>query len=247
MTIASGVAMVIACSGALSACSVSRDDDDAGQSASRSPEPSPTAETPTVTVTATPTPTPTTTPTAPPALTGPEGALLTAAEMPPLNDSSAWTEAGTAAAGTEPFGDCQKFDLNSIGAMSTLERTFTSGGDTAGQQVADFADPQTAVRAARVLQSWHRDCEGRIQGRRVNVRPISNVVVSQGTGWWYLVSYTRQGQGNFHTLGLAMSNTRLSLLRMNHTGQDHNYEPGQDPMQLAVRAAAAKLGVASTS
>ena len=29
---------------------------------------------------------------------------------------------------------------------------------------------------------------------------------------------------------------------MDHAGQDHNYEPGQDPMQLAVKAAAAKLG-----
>ena len=36
--------------------------------------------------------------------------------------------------------------------------------------------------------------------------------------------------------------TRLSLLTMDHAGQDHNYPPGQDPMQLAVKAAAGKLG-----
>ena len=244
MTIASALAIVTACS-VIAGCSVSRDDDQPRQSSSRSPEPSPTTPTPTVTVTATPTPT--TTPTAPPTATGPEGALLGAAEMPALNDASSWTEQGTAAAGTEPFGDCQKFDLNSIGAMSTLERTFTSGGDTAGQQVADFADPQTAVRAAKVVQSWHRDCAGRIQGRRVKVRPITSVAVPQGTAWWYLASYTRRGEGNFHSLGLAMAGTRISLLRMNHAGQDHNYEPGQDPMELAVKAASAKLGVEQTS
>ena len=39
-----------------------------------------------------------------------------------------------------------------------------------------------------------------------------------------------------------LSGNRLSLVRMDHAGQDHNYPPGQDPMQLAVKAAAGKLG-----
>ena len=38
-----------------------------------------------------------------------------------------------------------------------------------------------------------------------------------------------------------MNGTRLTLLRLDHTGQDHNYEPGQEPMELAVKAAATKL------
>jgi hypothetical protein len=28
---------------------------------------------------------------------------------------------------------------------------------------------------------------------------------------------------------------------MDHDGQDHDYEPGQDPMELAVQAASAKM------
>ena len=34
----------------------------------------------------------------------------------------------------------------------------------------------------------------------------------------------------------------MTLIRMDHDGQDHNYPPGKDPMELAVKAAAAKLG-----
>jgi hypothetical protein len=29
---------------------------------------------------------------------------------------------------------------------------------------------------------------------------------------------------------------------MDHDGQDHIYDPGQDPMELAVQAASAKMG-----
>jgi hypothetical protein len=34
----------------------------------------------------------------------------------------------------------------------------------------------------------------------------------------------------------------MSLLRMDHDGQDHNYEPGKEPMELAVKGASARMG-----
>jgi hypothetical protein len=180
-------------------------------------------------------------------------ALLAASELPPLNSSSPWVEQRTAPAGQAVFGLCQKFDLLSIGAVSAVERTYAAGtnrgGTTktrptsrAGQQIAEFPDAQNTVRASKVIEAWQRDCASRIPGARVKVRPITDVAVTQGRGWWYLVSFERRGTGHFHSLGLAISGSRMTLLRMDHTGQDHNYGPGADPMELAVKAAAAKLG-----
>ncbi len=34
----------------------------------------------------------------------------------------------------------------------------------------------------------------------------------------------------------------MTLLRMDHDGQDHNYPPGKDPMELAVKGASARMG-----
>ena len=66
--------------------------------------------------------------------------------------------------------------------------------------------------------------------------------MSNGKGWTYLVSFERRGTGHFHSLGMVLSGTRMTLLRMDHDGQDHNYEPGKDPMELAVKAASARMG-----
>jgi hypothetical protein len=170
--------------------------------------------------------------------------------MPQLNSTSPWTQGRTGPVGTRPFGLCQKFDLLSIGAVEAVQRTFSARGDTAGQQVAEFPDAQNAIRAGKVVEAWHRDCAARVRGTSVKVRPFNEVSVSAGRGSYYLVSYERQGQGRtqgrtqgrFHSLGLVVSGTRLSLLTMDHVGQDHIYEPGQDPMELAVKAAAARLG-----
>ncbi len=232
--------LLIALTGALSGCSITRDDKASGSSTTEpSPSSSPTA-TVTVTESATPTASQSSTP------EGPGAELLTAAEFPQLNDTLVWTEVATGDAGAEPFGLCQKFDLVSAGATGVLERTFDAGttgpsAATAGQQVADFADAQTAVRAMRVLRSWQADCAKRVQGSRVKVGQITPVAVSQGTGWRYLVSFVRSGEGQFHSLGVAMDGTRLTVLVLDHAGQDHIYEPGQDPMELAVKAAAVKL------
>ena len=153
--------------------------------------------------------------------------------------------------GPDNFGLCQQFDTLSIGAMSAVERSFktgTSGQDTAGQQVAEFPDAQNTVRGNKVLEAWHDECRKTLREtpgakyRNVNVRPITDVAVPNGKGWYYLVSYTRAGRGYFHEFGVVYSGNRMTLLKIDHEGQDHNYEPGQDPMELAVKAASAKMG-----
>ncbi len=245
-----GAASAVVLAGALAGCSVSRDEEPEPQGSSEPTEvDEPTeepSESPTPSAEPTPSASPTTTTTAAPE---PQSALLTAAEMPQLNDSSPWTEGRTTIPGADPFGLCQQFDLVTIGAMGAVERPFTSRTsgtapkDTAGQVVAEFPDAQNAVRASKVIQAWHRKCRSQLKGAtNINVRPIKDVSVASGTGWWYLVSFDRGGVGHFHSLGMVLSGTRMSLVRMDHDGQDHNYEPGQDPVELAVKAVSARLG-----
>jgi hypothetical protein len=169
-------------------------------------------------------------------------ALLSAAELPKLTSTSPWTQGATGPVGTAPFGLCQKFDLTSIGADEGVDRRFRSRADTAGQQVVEFGDAPTAARASKVVEAWRRDCAGRVRGQDVKVGPFTDVAVGRGRGSWYLASYNRRGEGHFHSLGMVVSGPRMTLIRMDHDGQDHNYPPGQDPMERAVKAAAAKLG-----
>ena len=240
-------ATVLVGGGALAGCSVSRDDDEPETAqATESPEATETVtEEPTESASPSATASPSTTASSSPtssAAPTPQAALLTAAEMPQLNSTSPWTVRRTGPAGMRPFGLCQKFDLVSIGADNAVQRTFTHETDTAGQQIAEFADAKTAVRASKVVEAWHRDCAGRVRGQNVKVRPITNVAVAKGTGWSYLVSLERRGTGHFHSLGLVLSGTRMTVLRMDHDGQDHNYDPGKEPMELAVKAASARMG-----
>jgi len=232
--------------GALAGCSVSGDDEPGEPRVTQTRKPTPTpsdqpSPDPTTSTSSSPSvePSPSSSVSRAPTL---EGALLSAAEMPQLNEISKWSERRTGSVTSRPFGLCQRFDLLTIGAERAVERTLASGSATAGQQVAEFPDAQNTVRAGSVVGAWHRDCAGRVKGTTVSVRPISDVAVPRGKGWWYLVSYERAGKGHFHSLGVLLSGNRMTLIRMDHDGQDHNYDPGMDPMELAVKAAAAKLG-----
>jgi hypothetical protein len=238
-TVLGVAASAVVLSGTLSGCSISRDDEPTAQ---RTSEPSNVEEPsnePSETPSEEPTPSETSSATAVPT---PETALLSAAELPQLNDSSPWTEGKTDVPGAQPFGLCQQFDILTIGAMNAIERTYTAGKDTAGQLVAEFPDAQNAVRASKVLEAWQRECRGQVKGKNVKVRPITEVGVPRGKAWSYLVSYERRGTGHFHSLGMVLSGARMTLIRMDHDGQDHNYQPGQDPVELAVKAVSARLG-----
>lgn len=233
--------------GVLSGCSISRDDDTPPPQTSDTTEPTPDAS-PTPSSDPVPSPTPSTSPTAAPATPSstapatPAAALLAAGELPQLNPSTPWTEKRTGAAGMQPFGLCQKFDLLTIGAESAVERSYSAGANTAAEQVAQFPDAQNTVRAGKVLEAWQRDCAGRVKGTRVKVGPLTDVAVPNGRGWSYLVSYQRRGVGHFHALGVVLARNHIALVRMDHDGQDHDYPPGQDPVDLAVKAVAARLG-----
>jgi hypothetical protein len=164
-------------------------------------------------------------------------------ELPRLNDTLRWVQTGTGPATQEPFGLCQKVDLASIGATDVLERTWKArGGNLAAQEVVDFADAQTAARARKVLESWRAGCRATIDAKRVTVGPLLPVTVASGTGWHYLVAIPRAGGGTFHAFGMAVVGNRMTVLQMVHPGQDHDYEPGQDPMERAVSLAGTKLG-----
>lgn len=187
---------------------------------------------------------PTATPAAPG--TGPTGTpasdLLAAGELPGLNAGSPWTGRGTSAVRSEPFGACQKVDVLSLGATGGVERRFAATDATAAQQVVDFPDTQTASRAAQVLASWHRDCASRLPGTDGQVRDRQTVPVRAGSAWWYLTTWEESGEGRVQTFGIALNDTRMTLLRMSHSGQDHNYPAGRDPLQRGLVAAAAKMG-----
>lgn len=241
-------ATTIAVGGVLSGCSLKRDEEPRAATSTQAPDP---VESPTEEPTSDPTPSaPAASPTAPtpspsPAISAaasPQDALLTAAELPQLNDTAAWTVRRTGPIGSDPFGRCQEFDLLSIGATTAVERSFTHEEDTAAQVVAEFPDAQNATRAGKVLESWHRDCAERVRGRNVTLSPITPVPVAAGTAWWYLLRHATPQDGHFHSFGVLRSGSRMTLVQMDHDGQDHNYEAGADPMELALRAAAGKLG-----
>lgn len=166
--------------------------------------------------------------------------LLTAAELPGLNADSPWAAGRTRAVDDEAFGWCSRFGPLTAGAVEGVQRGFTSpgaGDDVAAQQVLDLVDQTNARRTVEVYRGWHDDC------RRggTDVRPIQSVQVSGGTAWWYLSSRPTD-DGEWEAFGLAQRGSRVTVLRMEHAGQDHSYPPGQDPLERALETAAARLG-----
>lgn len=205
-------------------------------SSSLAPEPttSPT------TATAAPTPTPGTLPLV--------DRLLPTGRVPGLDDAWVWQDGDTGAPPADPFGVCAKADLLSIGATDVVARTYfppDDSDDNAAEQVAEFPDAKTARMAWSVLKSWHDRCGRTIDSEPgLRVRPLESVPVSSGAARWYLVSWRSAGEeaGRFETFGAVLAGTRLAVLRMDHSGQDHDYPPGEDPMVGMVEAAAALLG-----
>jgi hypothetical protein len=173
--------------------------------------------------------------------------LLPTRRVPGLNEKWRWQDGETHPAGTELFGVCAKADLGSIGASSAFERTYfppDDSDDNAAEQVAEFPDAATAARAWSVLQSWHDTCAQRTKDHPgLRVRKIIDLPGSTAARW-YLLSWTPADDdtGRFEAFGMALSGTRLAVLRMDNSGQDHDYPPGEEPMAGMVTAAAGLLG-----
>lgn len=188
-----------------------------------------------------PTDSPTETATGPAALTD---VLLPTDQVPGLNASWRWQDGQTGPASTDPFGSCARVDLGSIGATEVVERTYfppDDSDDNAAEQVAEFPDANTAGRAWAVLGSWHDTCAKAITGATgVKVGPLQAVPVASGKARWYLLSWTPDGEetGRFEAFGMVLAGTRIAVLRMDHSGPDHVYPAGQDPMIGMVKGAA---------
>jgi hypothetical protein len=180
----------------------------------------------------------------PPALTD---RLLPTAQVPGLNASWSWQDGETGPAASEPFGFCAKADLASIGATEVVERSYfppDDSDDSAAQQVAEFPDARTASTAWTVLKAWHDRCgKSADPGIALKIRPLVNVPVTAGSGRWYLLSWQPSGEetGRFEALGMVLNGTRVSVLRIDNSGQDYNYPVGQEPMVGMVTAAADRL------
>lgn len=172
--------------------------------------------------------------------------LLPTGLVPGLNAQWHWQDGDTRPAGTELFGLCAKADLASIGAVSAFERSYfppDDSDDSAAEQIAEFPDEATAARAWSVLQSWHDKCTQKAADNPgLRVRKLVNIPDS-GAARWYLLSWTPAGEetGRFEAFGMALDGTRLAVLRMDNSGQDHNYPAGKEPMVGMLRAAAAWL------
>jgi hypothetical protein len=174
--------------------------------------------------------------------------LLPTGLVPGLNAAWKWQEGDTGPAVTDPFGLCAKVDLTSVGAVEVVERTYfppDDSDDNAAEQIAEFPDTNTAARVWAVLKSWHDKC-GRTVSADIGLKagPLTPVPVTSGSARWYLLSWNPPGEetGRFEAFGMVLDGTRIAVLRMDSSGPDHDYPPGQEPMVGMVRAAAGWLG-----
>lgn len=205
-----------------------------------------------------PAPSPTS-PATPPSSTPPTSAtplpltdrLLATGQVPALNAQRPWQDGDTGPANTDPFGVCAKADLASIGATDVVTRTWFPADDSddlAAEQVAEFPDAQTAATTWTVLKAWHDRCGAAMDTTaRLQVGPLTPAPVPAGSARWYLLSWKPTGEetGRFETFGMVLDGTSIAVLRMDHSGPDHRYPPGHDPMVGMVVAAAGALSGSS--
>ncbi len=172
--------------------------------------------------------------------------LLTADELPGVNDETSWTVDTTGAEDGRTTGACQRFDLVSLGASEAVVRTFTSNQDTveAAQVVARFADDKSAWRAHRVLTSWRKKCAEQVDASDVEVGELRALDVSVGNADAYVVRYGEAGAEDQHWAGAGISRRGplLSLVQIDLVGQDYNYPAGEEPAALAAMSALGDLG-----
>ena len=198
---------------------------------SASPTPTPTAS-----WSSTPSATPSsiTTSTARPA--GLRGMLLSADEL-----TGTWTTDRTSHEGETGAGSCQVTSMSTIGALSSLRRTFLSGDDGAVQVVAKFADPKSAWRSLEVLKSWRERCGERLpEGSTVST--LLTVNAAPAVGHRYAVIQPTDGATQYERVGLVRRGEYVSLIAFFHIGSAQSFPAGQDPATLAVKAIAPLLG-----
>lgn len=175
---------------------------------------------------------------------GLEARLLTAAEVPGVNQETVWEVASTEPEGTDTAVTCQRFSLVDIGAQEAVLREFEAEGDVSGVQlVGTFADEQSANRAHAVLRTWLTTCAETLDSDIEKVSPLHAVEVGGGSGESVVVQYG-DADDELHVfagVGVTQVGNLLSVVEVTVEGMDYNYEPGQEPAARAVTAAAARL------
>ena len=182
------------------------------------------------------------------------GRLLTAAELPGLDEKLSWEEGATRSGEpSQSLSPCQRFSLQAIGAERTAYRTYTpaSGSqDTGSEVVAEFPDSTTASRAYSVLKAWRARCQAQLRHYdQAYVDDLQDVPVDGGTGAWYLLTYgpvpDAPDSAYFDAQGMTQAGNRVAMVALRLVAHDYTYKRGHEPMVSAVRAAAAKLADAT--
>jgi hypothetical protein len=163
--------------------------------------------------------------------------LLSGPRMPTPDDETEWTQASELVDDDAVVGACHKTGLQSIGALTSVRRTYTSGpgGAVATQVVAEFADPKSAWRAHEVLRAWRADCAERLDVAREAVGPLRSVTVRAGTGENYRTAYGPGSaeRGRAAGLGIVRHGRHLSVVEIVTARAGH---PGdRAPARMAVR------------
>jgi hypothetical protein len=171
---------------------------------------------------------------------------IPASELPGFNDTWTWELAseGEGEGDSQP-SRCMLSSLGSIGAASTYRTDYNHPGvKTARATVitAVFPDEHTAVLAKTVLRSWHAQCEQRLKQEfgytRASVSRIQTDATDVGPGEQWLSSFGpvpgHPDDTWFQGEGFVEDDDTLTYIVIVDTGQDYNYETGQQPMDLAV-------------
>ncbi|GAA2754955.1 hypothetical protein [Actinopolymorpha rutila] len=190
-----------------------------------------------------PEPTPTTAPPAPSAPPLTADALLSAAEMPKVDDSGAgWADAGTSEAEGSAASHCQSGSLAGLGAVQSVRRDFawgTEGTVIGANVVGRFGTGAEAGSAYDTFRGWLADCAwGQVHG------PTSADAGDQAA-WWWFGHDNGDGTGRIEVVGLVRSNAQLSVVVWREDGLDLNYST--DPMATTLTATADRLATSGGS
>lgn len=175
---------------------------------------------------------------------GLETRLLSADELPGVNDITEWSVASTDSEDGAGHGSCQKFSLVDIGAQSSLVRSYTATGDIVAVQVlGEFADAKSAWRAHQVVKTWAAECAEMLDAEVEKIGTLSAVPVPGGKADQQLLQYGDK-DAEAHTfagVGIVRHGSYLSIVQIDVMGQDYNYDAGDEPAARAALAANEKL------
>lgn len=176
--------------------------------------------------------------------------LLAGADVPASPGGVSWADGRTS--DQEPggrFGTCQKFAMTSIGAMRVAVRQYTprpaDAHASAGELVAQFADPNTAARAFEVLKAWRAQCDEELARHHDHhVGALQEVSVPEGAGGWYELTYGPVEDDHaahwVDAQGLARVGNRIALVSLARASADSAPTDARS-MATLVRDAAGRL------